>query len=152
MIGRPTVSILQPGLGATGLHQSKVTGPSAKANRMLEPSERRATNQSAGTEARERLANRRASGERRRGRSLRARCSAPRDCAAGAGTEPGTWWKLVGPGARVGRAGRVGRRLGEVREESRARDAVAMATQVHSPGTRVPPCSWTVLGLELRGP
>lgn len=63
MIGRPTVSILQPGLGATGLHQSKVTGPSTKANRMLEPSERRATNQSAGTEARERLANRRASGE-----------------------------------------------------------------------------------------
>lgn len=90
--------ILQSGLGVSELHQLKVTGPSIKTNRMLEPSKRTAINQSAGAAAGERLANQRASGEEGAEPSCKEHCAARVRC--GAGTEPETWSKLVGLGAR----------------------------------------------------
>lgn len=70
---------------------------------MLEPSKRTAINQSAGAAAGERLANQRASGEEGAEPSRRELYAARLRCC-GAGTEPETWSKLVGLGARLGRA------------------------------------------------
>lgn len=83
----------------------------------------------------ERLANPRASGDEGVEPSCQEHCAAQVRCGS---------WSGAGHRFKAGRAGhadgkgRLGRRLGEVREESLAIDTVAMAVQVHHRGTRVP--------------